>query len=95
METNKMEISGDLNFFCSGYSFVIRLKNKTLQGMFNEAQRIIAKKGKVGVQRITLNYYILFAPVPSYSGDCKTSNFVLFDRKEEEERNLIYNVFGN
>ena len=94
METNKMEISGDLNFFCSGYSFVIRLKNKTLQGMFNEAQRIIAKKGKVGVQRITLTYYILFAPVPSYSGDCKTSKFVLFDR-QEEERNLIYNVFND
>ena len=54
MATNKMEISGDLNFFCNGYSFVIRLKNKTLKGMFNEAQRIIAKKGKVGVQRITL-----------------------------------------
>ena len=95
MATNKMEISGDLNFFCNGYGFVIRLKNKTLQGMFNEAQRIIAKKGKVGVQRITLTYYILFAPVPSYSGDCKTCKFVLFDRKEEEERNLIYNVFGN
>ena len=62
METNKMEISGDLNFFCSGYSFVIRLKNKTLQGMFNEAQRIIAKKGKEGVQRITLTYYIFLLP---------------------------------
>ena len=57
--------------------------------MFNEAQRIIAKKGKVGVQRITLTYGIWFAPVPYYAGDCKTFEFVLFDRKEEEERHLI------
>lgn len=93
MKTNKMEISGDLNFSCSGYrgeySTVTRLKSKTLKGMFNEAQRIIAKKGKVGVQRITLTYGIWFAPVPSYAGDCKTFEFVLFDRKAEEERHLI------
>ena len=93
MKTNKMKTSGRVNFSYNGYSTVTRLKSKTLKGMFNEAQRIIAKKGKVGVQRITLNYYILFAPVPSYSGDCNTSKFVLFDRQEEEERNLIYNVF--
>ena len=43
---------------------------------------------------VILTYYILFAPVPSYSGDCKTSKFVLFDR-QEEERNLIYNVFND
>ena len=90
-----MKTSGRVNFSYDGCSTVKRLKSKTLKGMFNEAQRIIAKRGKVGVQRITLTYYILFAPVPSYSGDCKTSKFVLFDRKEEEERNLIYNVFGN
>ena len=80
MKTNKMKTSGRVNFSYDGYGTVTRLKNKTLKGMFNEAQRIIAKKGKVGVQRITLTYYILFAPVPSYSGDCKTCKFVLFDR---------------
>ena len=89
METNKMKTSGRVNFSYDGYSTVTRLKNKTLKGMFNEAQRIIAKNGKVGVQRITLTYGIWFAPVPSYAGDCKTFEFVLFDRKEEEERHLI------
>ena len=89
MKTNKMKTSGRVNFSYDGCSTVKRLKSKTLKGMFNEAQRIISKNGKVGVQRITLTYYILFAPVPSYSGDCKTSKFVLFDRKEEEERHLI------
>lgn len=89
MKTNKMKTSGRVNFSYDGYSTVIRLKNKTLKGMFNEAQRIISKNGKVGVQRITLTYGIWFAPVPSYAGDCKTFEFVLFDRKEEEERHLI------
>ena len=89
MKTNKMKTSGRVNFSYDGYSTVTRLKNNTLKGMFNEAQRIIAKNGKVGVQRITLTYGIWFAPVPSYAGDCKTFEFVLFDRKEEEERNLI------
>ena len=89
MKTNKMKTSGRVNFSYDGYSTVIRLKNKTLKGMFNEAQRIIAKNGKVGAQRITLTYGIWFAPVPSYAGDCKTFEFVLFDRKEEEERHLI------
>ena len=89
MKTNKMKTSGRVNFSYNGYGTVIRLKSKTLKGMFNEAQRIIAKNGKVGVQRITLTYGIWFAPVPSYAGDCKTFEFVLFDRKEEEERHLI------
>ena len=89
MKTNKMKTSGRVNFSYDGYSTVTRLKNKTLKGMFNEAQRIIAKNGKVGVQRITLTYGIWFAPVPSYAGDCKTFEFVIFDRKEEEERHLI------
>ena len=89
MKTNKMKTSGRVNFSYDGYGTVTRLKNKTLKGMFDEAQRIIAKKGKVGVQRITLTYGIWFAPVPSYAGDCKTFEFVLFDRKEEEERHLI------
>ena len=89
MKTNKMKTSGRVNFSYDGYSTVTRLKSKTLKGMFNEAQRIIAKNGKVGVQRITLTYGIWFAPVPSYAGDCKTFEFVIFDRKEEEERNLI------
>ena len=89
MKTNKMKTSGRVNFSYDGYSNVTRLKNKTLKGMFNEAQRIIAKNGKVGVQRITLTYGIWFAPVPSYAGDCKTFEFVLFDRKEQEERHLI------
>ena len=89
MKTNKMKTSGRVNFSYDGYGTVTRLKNKTLKGMFNEAQRIIAKNGKVGVQRITLTYGIWFAPVPSYAGDCKTFEFVLFDRKEEEERHLI------
>ena len=89
MKTNKMKTSGTVNFSYNGYSTVKRLKSKTLKGMFNEAQRIISKNGKVGVQRITLTYGIWFAPVPSYAGDCKTFEFVLFDRKEEEERHLI------
>ena len=89
MKTNKMKTSGRVNFSYNGYSTVTRLKSKTLKGMFNEAQRIIAKNGKVGVQRITLTYGVWFAPVPSYAGDCKTFEFVLFDRKEEEERHLI------
>ena len=89
MKTNKMKTSGRVNFSYDGYSTVARLKNKTLKGMFNEAQRMISKNGKVGVQRITLTYGIWFAPVPSYAGDCKTFEFVLFDRKEEEERHLI------
>ena len=89
MKTNKMKTSGRVNFSYNGYSTVTRLKSKTLKGMFNEAQRIIAKNGKVGVQRITLTYGIWFAPVPSYAGDCKSFEFVLFDRKEEEERHLI------
>ena len=89
MKTNKMKTSGRVNFSYDGYSTVARLKSKTLKGMFNEAQRIISKNGKVGVQRITITYGIWFAPVPSYAGDCKTFEFVLFDRKEEEERHLI------
>ena len=89
MKTNKMKTSGRVNFSYNGYSTVTRLKSKTLKGMFNEAQRIISKNGKVGVQRITLTYGVWFAPVPSYAGDCKTFEFVLFDRKEEEERHLI------
>ena len=89
MKTNKMKTSGRVNFSYDGYSTVSRLKSKTLKGMFNEAQRIISKNGKVGVQRITLTYGVWFAPVPSYAGDCKTFEFVLFDRKEEEERHLI------
>ena len=89
MKTNKMKTSGRVNFSYDGYSTVKRLKSKTLKGMFNEAQRIISKNVKVGVQRITLTYGIWFAPVPSYSGDCKSFEFVLFDRKEEEERHLI------
>ena len=89
MKTNKMKTSGRVNLSYDGYSTVTRLKSKTLKGMFNEAQRIISKNGKVGVQRITLTYGIWFAPVPSYAGDCKTFEFVLFDRKEEEERHLI------
>ena len=89
MKTNKMKTSGRVNFSYNGYSTVTRLKSNTLKGMFNEAQRIISKNGKVGVQRITLTYGIWFAPVPSYAGDCKTFEFVLFDRKEEEERHLI------
>ena len=89
MKTNKMKTSGRVNFSYNGYSTVTRLKSKALKGMFNEAQRIISKNGKVGVQRITLTYGIWFAPVPSYAGDCKTFEFVLFDRKEEEERHLI------
>ena len=89
MKTNKMKTSGRVNFSYDGFSTVKRLKSKTLKGMFNEAQRIIAKNGKVGVQRITLTYGVWFAPVPSYAGDCKTFEFVLFDRKEEEERHLI------
>ena len=89
MKTNKMKTSGRVNFSYNGYGTVTRLKSKTLKGMFNEAQRIISKNGKVGVQRITLTYGIWFAPVPSYAGDCKTFEFVLFDRKEEEERHLI------
>ena len=89
MKTNKMKTSGRVNFSYNGYSTVKRLKSKTLKGMFNEAQRIISKNGKVGVQRITLTYGIWFAPVPSYAGDCKSFEFVLFDRKEEEERHLI------
>ena len=89
MKTNKMKTSGRVNFSYNGYGTVTRLKSKTLKGMFNEAQRIIAKNGKVGVQRITLTYGIWFAPVPSYAGDCKSFEFVLFDRKEEEERHLI------
>ena len=89
MKTNKMKTSGRVNFSYDGYSTVIRLKSKTLKGMFNEAQRIIAKNGKVGVQRITLTYGIWFAPVPSYAVDCKTFEFVLFDRKEEDETHLI------
>ena len=89
MKTNKIKTSGRVNFSYDGFSTVKRLKSKTLKGMFNEAQRIIAKNGKVGVQRITLTYGIWFAPVPSYAGDCKTFEFVLFDRKEEEERHLI------
>ena len=89
MKTNKMKTSGRVNFSYDGYSTVKRLKSKTLKGMFNEAQRIISKNGKVGVQRITLTYGVWFAPVPSYAGDCKTFEFVLFDRKEEEERHLI------
>ena len=89
MKTNKMKTSGRVNFSYDGCSTIKRLKSKTLKGMFNEAQRIISKNGKVGVQRITLTYGIWFAPVPSYAGDCKTFEFVLFDRKEEEERHLI------
>ena len=84
-----MEISGRVNFSYNGYGTVTRLNSKTLQGMFNEAQRIIAKNSKDEVQRITLTYGIWFAPVPSYAGNCKTSEFVLFDRKSEEERHLI------
>ena len=89
MKTNKMKTSGRVNFSYNGYGTVTRLKSKTLKGMFNEAQRIISKNGKVGVQRITLTYGVWFAPVPSYAGDCKTFEFVLFDRKEEEERHLV------
>ena len=89
MKTNKMKTSGRVNFSYDGCSTVKRLKSKTLKGMFNEAQRIISKNGKVGVQRRTLTYGIWFAPVPSYAGDCKAFEFVLFDRKEEEERHLI------
>ena len=84
-----MKTSRRVNFSYDGYSTKKKKKNKTLKGMFNEAQRIIAKNGKVGVQRITLTYGIWFAPVPSYAGDCKTFEFVLFDRKEEEERHLV------
>lgn len=83
----EMEECGRLDFVfdnedATGYCK--ELKAKTLKGMFAEAQRILSKIDKSKFVRITLTYGIVFAPVPSYAGDCKYNVFVLFDKKEEK-----------
>lgn len=85
-----MTQSGYLSFAYANCGVCKNLKAKTLKGMFAEANRIIQKKSDIkDIQKITLHYGVYLTPVPSYSGDCNFMDFVLFDRKEAEERGLV------
>lgn len=77
----KMKESGRLNFWLGNASYCKQLKAKTLRGMFAESKRILDKTDKTAIVKITLTYGIVFAPVPSYAGDCKFNEFVLFDKE--------------
>lgn len=76
-----MKESGRLNFWLGNASYCKQLKAKTLRGMFAESKRILDKTDKTAIVKITLTYGIVFAPVPSYAGDCKFNEFVLFDKE--------------
>lgn len=79
-----MKQSGRLNFLLGNSCYCKQLKAKTLKGMFAESQRILDKTDKTKCIKITLTYGIVFAPVPSYAGDCKYNEFVLFDKEKEK-----------
>ena len=80
----EMKQCGRLNFWLGNASYCKELKAKTLKGMFAESKRILDKMDKTKCIKITLTYSIVFAPVPSYAGDCKFNEFVLFDKEEEK-----------
>lgn len=80
----EMKQAGRLNFDLGNASYCKELKAKTLKGMFAEAQRILNNMDKAKCFRITLTYAIVFAPVPSYAGDCTFSEFTLYDKGEEK-----------
>ena len=79
-----MKEAGRLNFWLGNAGYCKQLKAKTLKGMFDESRRILDKTDKTAIVKITLTYSIVFAPVPSYAGDCKHNEFVLYDKNEEK-----------